>query len=252
VKKKIKNNLVIYQAKSGAIELKGDFEKETVWATQAQIARLFDVTPQNITLHLNNIFKDKELDAKTTCKESLQVQIEGNREVKRSIKFYNLDVIIATGYRISSITGTNFRIWATKTLREHITKGYTLNKKVILKNYDQFVKNISDIQALLPTYIVLDPRAILDLVKEYSTTWAKLDAYDRDILVKSGTTKKKIKLAGDELLQAIFELKKESRAKMRRRHDANMYNKPSQKFEEGKANAYSCSAALPSNFRIAV
>ena len=209
MKKKIKNNLVIYQAKSGAIELKGDFEKETVWATQAQIARLFDVTPQNITLHLNNIFKDKELDAKTTCKESLQVQIEGNREVKRSIKFYNLDVIIATGYRISSITGTNFRIWATKTLREHITKGYTLNKKVILKNYDQFVKNISDIQALLPTHVVLDPKAILDLVKEYSTTWAKLDAYDRDILVKSGTTKKKIKLAGDELLQAIFELKKE-------------------------------------------
>jgi len=209
VKKKIKNNLVIYQAKSGAIELKGDFEKETVWATQAQIARLFDVTPQNITLHLNNIFKDKELDVRTTCKNSLQVQIEGNREVKRSIKFYNLDVIIATGYRISSITGTNFRIWATKTLREHITKGYTLNKKVILKNYDQFVKNISDIQALLPTYIVLDPRAILDLVKEYSTTWAKLDAYDRDILVKSGTTRKKIKLAGDELLQAIFELKNE-------------------------------------------
>ena len=209
MKKKIKNNLVIYQAKSGAIELKGDFEKETVWATQAQIARLFDVTPQNITLHLDNIFKDKELDAKTTCKESLQVQIEGNREVKRSIKFYNLDVIIATGYRISSITGTNFRIWATKTLREHITKGYTLNKKVILKNYDQFVKNISDIQALLPTHVVLDPKAILDLVKEYSTTWAKLDAYDRDILVKSGTTKKKIKLAGDELLQAIFELKKE-------------------------------------------
>ena len=131
MKKKIKNNLVIYQAKSGAIELKGDFEKETVWATQAQIARLFDVTPQNITLHLNNIFKDKELDAKTTCKESLQVQIEGNREVKRSIKFYNLDVIIATGYRISSITGTNFRIWATKTLREHIVKGYTINRKRI-------------------------------------------------------------------------------------------------------------------------
>lgn len=72
---KIQKNVVIYQAKSGAIELKGDFGRETVWATQAQIAKLFDVTPQNITLHLNNVFKDKELDEKSTCKEFLQVQI---------------------------------------------------------------------------------------------------------------------------------------------------------------------------------
>lgn len=77
MKKKINKNVVIYQAKSGAIELRGDFTRETIWATQAQIAQLFDVTPQNVTLHLNNIFKDKELDKKATCKDSLQVQIEG-------------------------------------------------------------------------------------------------------------------------------------------------------------------------------
>src|SRR3989344_3499323 len=112
-KKKEEQGVVIYQAKSGAIELRGDFGKETIWATQAQIAKLFDVTPQNITLHLDSIFKDKELDMKATCKDSLQVQIEGNRRIKRTTKFYNLDAIIAVGYRINSVMGTNFRIWAT-------------------------------------------------------------------------------------------------------------------------------------------
>ena len=171
-KKTIKNNLIIYQAKSGAIEFRGDFERDTIWATQAQIAQLFSVTPQNVTLHLSNIFKDGELDIKATCKESLQVQIEGGRRIERNIKFYNLDAVIAVGYRVSSILGTNFRIWATRTLREHIVKGYTLNKKVILKNYDQFLKTVADIQVLLPTHMTLDPKMILDLVKEYSTTWA--------------------------------------------------------------------------------
>src|SRR3989344_5958015 len=106
--KKIQKNkgVIIYQAKNGAIELRGDFTRETIWATQAQIAQLFDVTPQNVTLHLNSIFKDKELDIKATCKESLQVQIEGKRSVERMTKFYNLDAVIAVGYRINSIMGT--------------------------------------------------------------------------------------------------------------------------------------------------
>jgi len=160
-KKILKNNIVIYQAKNGAIELRGDFKHETVWATQAQIAQMFNVTPQNITLHINNIYKDKELDKKATCKESLQVQIEGNRTIKRRVKLFNLDVIIATGYRINSIIGTQFRIWATKTLKDHITKGYTINRKQIGKNYEAFIKSVADIQNLLPEHITLDPKAIL-------------------------------------------------------------------------------------------
>src|SRR3989344_8414422 len=147
-KKKEEQGVVIYQAKSGAIELRGDFGKETIWATQAQIAQLFDVTPQNVTLHLGSIFRDKELDIKATCKDSLQVQIEGNRRIKRTIKFYNLDAIIAVGYRTNSKRAIEFRKWATKTLREHITKGYTINRKQIGKNYDAFMKAVGDIQAL--------------------------------------------------------------------------------------------------------
>src|SRR3989344_1296950 len=167
---RVKNTIVIYQAKNGAIELRGDFNKETIWATQVQIAQLFDVTPQNVTLHIGSIFRDKELDVKATCKESLQVQIEGNRRIKRTVKLYNLDVIIAVGYRINSVVGTDFRIWATRTLREHITKGYTINKKQIAKNYDSFMKSVADIQALLPEHVALDPKTVLELIKEFAST----------------------------------------------------------------------------------
>lgn len=206
-KGKARNGVVIYQAKSGAIELRGDASRETIWATQAQIAQLFDVTPQNVTLHLNNIFRDKELDIKATCKESLQVQIEGKRKVERVVKFYDLDAIIAVGYRISSVMGTNFRIWATKTLREHITKGYTVNRKQIAKNHDAFMKVVGDIQMLLPEHVALDPKSILELVKEFSSTWMSLDAYDRGALTTIGSTKRAVKLTGAELTDAIANLR---------------------------------------------
>jgi prophage maintenance system killer protein len=208
-KKEINSGVVIYQTKSGSIELKGDFNKETIWATQAQIAGLFGVTPQNVTLHLNNIFKDEELNFKATCKDSLQVQIEGKREIKRTVRLYNLDAIIAVGYRINSVVGTNFRIWATKTLKEHITKGYTINRRVIQKNYDEFMKVVGDIQNLLPEHVNLDPKAVLDLIREFASTWVSLDAYDKEELRPVGHTKKTIKLAGEELLSVIFDLKKE-------------------------------------------
>jgi prophage maintenance system killer protein len=211
MKKKVTANsgVIIYQAKSGALELKGDFTRETVWATQAQMAKVFEVTPQNITQHISKIYKEKELSETSTCKDFLQVQNEGGRSITRTIKSYNLDVMIAIGYRINSVKGTQFRQWATKTLREHLTKGYTLNKKVILKNHEQFLKNVSDIQALLPQHVTLDPKGILDLVKEYSTTWSKLDAYDKDELVKDGVTKKKVRITSQELLSAIETFKTE-------------------------------------------
>ncbi len=209
-KKLIKNKeLVIYQAKSGAIELRGDFNAETIWATQAQIAEVFDIERSVITKHIKNIYKEGELIEKATCAKIAQVQVEGKRTVERRIEHYNLDAIISVGYRVNSKQATQFRIWATKTLKDHLVKGYTINKKVILKNYDNFLKTVSDIQALLPTHTVLDPKAILDLVKEYSTTWTKLDAYDKDNLFAQGVTKKKIKITGREVMDAILELKSE-------------------------------------------
>ena len=105
-------------------------EDETVWLTQGQMVELFDSTKQNISLHINNIFKEGELHAGSTVKEYLTVQKEGERRVKRKIANYNLDVIISVGYRVKSQRGTQFRIWANKVLKDYLLKGYPINQRV--------------------------------------------------------------------------------------------------------------------------
>jgi len=157
-----------------------------VWATQAQIAEVFGVERSVITKHINNIIKDKELERKAVCAIFAHTANDGKTY---KVEHYNLDMIISVGYRVNSKTATQFRIWATKTLKEHITKGHTINRKQVVKNYDVFMKSVSDIQALLPKHVALDPKAILDLVKEFSATWVSLDAYDKESLQKIGTTK---------------------------------------------------------------
>ena len=104
-------------------------DDETVWLTQAQMAELFDKTPQNVTMHIRNAYEEGEIEKKSTCKEYLQVQVEGKRKVKRIQKFYNLDVIISVGYRVKSHRGTEFRRWATKVLKEYIISGYSVNQR---------------------------------------------------------------------------------------------------------------------------
>ena len=125
----MKNNsqLIIYKTEDGRTKLDVRLEDETVWLTQKLMAELFQVKPQNITMHLKNIFAEGELAKESTCKEFLQVQKESNREVKRKQKFYNLDAIISVGYRIKSQIATQFRVWATQRLKEYIVKGFTLN-----------------------------------------------------------------------------------------------------------------------------
>lgn len=122
-----KNEMLIYMSEDGAIKVDVLFTDETVWLTQKRMAELFQTTPQNITLHLKNIFDEGELQEDATCKDFLQVQQEGNRMVERKQKFYNLDAIISVGYRIKSHVATNFRIWATQRLRDYIIKGFALN-----------------------------------------------------------------------------------------------------------------------------
>lgn len=209
MKKRIGKEVVIYQAKNGAIELRGDFSRETIWATRTQMASVFGVNPQAITKHIQNIYNEKELVRGATSSKMELVQNEKGRDVRRIIDIYNLDVIIAVGYRINSVMGTKFRVWATNTLREHMTKGYTINRKQIGKNYDAFMKSVSDIQALLPEHIALDPKAVLDLIKEFASTWVSLDAYDKESLQTLGTTKRAVALSGEELLVAIAKLRNE-------------------------------------------
>ena len=207
--KELKNKIVIYQAKNGAIELRGDVSHETIWATLDQIADVFGRDKSVISRHLSNIYKKKELDKKATVAKNATVQIEGNRTVERIIEYYNLDAIVSVGYRVNSKMATQFRQWATKTLREHIVKGYTINRKQIAKNYDVFMQTVNSIQNLLPEHITLDPKAVLELIKEFASTWVSLDAYDKELLQIKGVTKKNVKLTGNELLSAIFSLKNE-------------------------------------------
>lgn len=121
------NQIIIYQGEGGQPSIQVRIENEMVWLSQAKLAELFGVTPQNITIHLKNIFAEKELDEIQTCKDSLQVQKEGNRRVNRTIKMYNLDVVISLGYRINSEIATHFRQWATIRLKEYIIKGFVID-----------------------------------------------------------------------------------------------------------------------------
>lgn len=129
------SQIIIYQTENGETKLDVRFQDETVWLTQKLMAELFQTTPQNITIHLGNIFDEGELEETSTCKEFLQVQVEGGREVKRKRLYYNLDAIISVGYRIKSHVATKFRQWATNHLREYIVKGFVLDDER-LKNPD--------------------------------------------------------------------------------------------------------------------
>lgn len=124
------NEIILYQSDDLPERIEVIIEEETVWLSQEQMAQLFNQTKQNISLHINNCYKEGELDRKATVKESLTVRKEGNRTVRRMIEFYNLDVIISVGYRVKSKQGTQFRIWATNVLREYLLKGYALNQRM--------------------------------------------------------------------------------------------------------------------------
>lgn len=136
------NEIILYRPNELAEHIEVRLEDETVWLTQAQMAALFGQTKQNISLHINNCFKEGELEKKATVKESLTVQKEGNRNVKRKLEYYNLDIIISVGYRVKSTQGTQFRIWATNVLRDYLLKGYALNQR--MNRIENTVEHLAD------------------------------------------------------------------------------------------------------------
>ena len=126
----MKNEIIIYHPDNLTERIEVKLEDETVWLSQQQMAILFNQTKQNISLHIQNCFKEKELEKNSTVKEYLIVQLEGNRNVKRKIEFYNLDIIISVGYRVKSIQGTQFRIWANSVLKNYLLKGFAVNNRI--------------------------------------------------------------------------------------------------------------------------
>ncbi len=150
--KKENQNIIIYKTKDNQIELETKLEKETVWLTQEQMSMLFDKDRRTITEHIGNVYSEGELDENRTRRKFQLVRKEGNREVTRNIEHYNLDVIISVGYRVKSLRGTQFRIWATNVLRDHIVQGYTINEKRLKEQSEKF----SDLQNAVKTLTSLN------------------------------------------------------------------------------------------------
>jgi hypothetical protein len=196
-----RSNFLLYSSSDGDIKIDVRLEDETVWLTQKLIAELYQTTPQNITIHLKNIYESGELEEKATCKDFLQVQIEGNRQIKRKQKFYNLDAIISVGYRVNSYQATQFRIWATKTLKEFIIKGFVLNDErlkqggqVFGKDYfDELLERIREIRA---SDLSVDYDKNSPLTKEFFATvqnklhWAITGKTAAEIIYSSTDAKK--------------------------------------------------------------
>ena len=210
MKKKNQKQLIIYQGKNGAIEFREDFNEDTIWGTQKQIAELFSVGVPAINKHLKNIFANKELKEKVVV-SILEITtkhgaVKGKTQTKR-VKFYNLDAIISIGYRVNSKQATQFRVWATKILKQHLLDGYTINKKQVGKNYKKFMHAISDVRALLSKNNKTKTEDILDLINTFADTWFSLGAYDTDSFPKTGLTKKRIVFNANELSKGLQDLK---------------------------------------------
>ena len=201
------SGIVIYQSQNGALQLRADAQRETILLTQQQVAELFDVQKAAISKHIKNIFDCGELDQKATVSKMETVQNEGKRSVKRTIEYYNLDLVLSIGYRVNSVKATHFRQWATQTLKNHIQKGYTINRHRIKTNYDDFLKSVDDVKKLLPDGFAIDKDSVLELITLFADTWLSLDAYDKDKLVSKGSTKKKVALTAEKLNKSLMELK---------------------------------------------
>ncbi|MCG2726165.1 MAG: virulence RhuM family protein [Elusimicrobia bacterium] len=213
----MKNNqykqIVIFQAKNGKIEFRGDFEHETIWGNINQITQLFGVQKAAISKHLKNIYKEGEISKKTTVSILETVQTEGNRTVKRDIEYYNLDAIISIGYRVNSKQATQFRIWATKILKQHLVQGYTINKQRVGENYEKFLRAVAHVKALLPDGEKVKTKDVLELITIFAKTWVSLDVYDTNIFPKYGFSKKPTSFVVEDLIDALQELKRELIAK---------------------------------------
>ena len=182
--------VVLYEAPDGEVQLDVRLERESVWLSLDQMTKLFRRDKSVISRHLRNIFVSKELDRKATVAKNATVQKEGGREVVREIEYFNLDAILSVGYRVNSKRGTQFRIWATRTLRDHLLRGYTLNEKRLrekgLGEIEQAVGLLA--RTLTQHALVTDEgRAVLEVVQQYTRAWRLLLEYDEGRLPEKPT-----------------------------------------------------------------
>jgi len=204
------SEIIIFTSKDGKTEIDVKLENQTVWLNQYQLETLFDTNRTSITRHISNIYKSDELEVKSTCAKIAQVQMEGDREIKRNIKFYNLDLIIAIGYRVNSKRGTEFRIWANKILKEYLIQGYSINEKRLTKQNEllqelrksvQILGNVLNQKELTGN----ESAGLLRIISDYAYALDILDQYDyQSLRIQETSGKETYQLTYDEAIRQIL------------------------------------------------
>ena len=192
----INSEIQIFTSKDGKTEIQVTLENETVWLNQYQLESLFQTNRTSINRHISNIYKTEELDKESTCAKFAQVQKEGNREIKRQIQYYNLDVIISVGYRVNSKRGTEFRIWANKILKEYLIKGFSINELRLKKQNEQLKELQKSVklvgEAINQKALSTDESiGLLAIISDYAYALDILDQYDYQTLKITETSGQK-------------------------------------------------------------
>jgi prophage maintenance system killer protein len=207
-----KGEIIIYKSKEGpALEVR--LREDSVWLTQNQVAFLFDVKKAAISKHLKNIFKSGELEEEATVSKMETVQIEGKRRITRELTYYNLDMIISVGYRVNSQKATQFRVWATKTLKNHLVKGYTLNEKRLLSvrnNFNELTETIEFLKNKAKHELLGgQEQEILSLLSDYSKSLSLLEQFDKDKLRLRKKEKEKYEINYEDASTVIKKIKED-------------------------------------------
>lgn len=205
-------HIELFETADGEVRLEITLKQDTLWLTQLQMGELFDTTPENVLMHLKNIYAEQELEADRTTKDFLVVRQEGKRQVKRSIKHYSLDAIISVGYRVSSGRATQFRIWATNTLKQHLVQGYSLNQQRLQERGIEFEQALGLLSQTLANQqlVTSEGEAVLAVINDYARSWSLLQRYDEQSLQDTSAKQdsmQRMELA--DVLKAIAALKHE-------------------------------------------
>ena len=186
------NKIIIYQTEDGQTQIDVRLENETVWLTQSQMAELFQTDRTSIVRHINNIYKVEELDRESTCAKIAQVQIEGKRNVKRNIPYFNLDMVISVGYRVNSKRGVKFRQWANNVLKQYLVKGYAVNDRIRKEQIGELRQLVGMLGRTIQSQSLLsndETNALFEVVTNYTYALDTLDNYDYERLTIDKTTK---------------------------------------------------------------
>ena len=207
----LNDKIIIYRTADGQTSVDVRMEGDTVWLSQAQMAELFQTDRTSILRHIKNIYKTDELEESSTCAFFAQVRSEGKRRVTRQIPYYNLDMIISVGYRVNSLRGTQFRIWANKVLKEYLVKGYAVNKALTEQRYTELKQLVAVLGRTVKAQEALtsdDALNLVEVVSDYAYALDTLDKYDyQQLAVEQTTNEAKFHATYEGAIQAIEELK---------------------------------------------